>query len=270
MTSRTAFVRSADGTRIAYRTIGTGPPIVAVHGGLGSSRSWEPVARLLGDRHEIFLVDRRGRGESGDGGDGHRLADEVDDVRAVIAVAGAGAALLGHSFGGALALELAAVAGPGEVGALVVYEPAVGVGGQIPDEQLAQLHQHVADGVPEQAVALSMRLLDEAGLLIADGPLSTLRLEPSPEFRRLAATVPREISAVAALDPDPARYAAIEVPVLVLIGERSPERARRNNEALAAAIPDATVVTLDGLGHVAHAAAPERVAAEIDRFLSAR
>jgi len=264
------YVRSADGTRIAYRRLGAGQPIVAVHGGLGSSRSWEPVARLLADRHEVFLVDRRGRGDSDDGDDPHRLAHEIDDVRAVLDVAGAGATLLGHSFGGTLTLELATLASVEEIGALVVYEPAVGVGGLISDEQLRQLRRHLADGVPERAVALSMRLLDDVGLVVADGPLSKLRIKPSPAFRRLAATVPREISAVAALHPDPARYAAIDVPVLVLVGERSPEQARRNNEALAAAIPDATVAMLERQGHVAHTAAPELVAAEIDRFLVSR
>lgn len=270
MTATTEFVRSSDGTRIAYRRIGAGPPIVAVHGGLGSSRSWEPVARLLADQHAVFLLDRRGRGDSEDSAEVHRLEHEIDDVRAVLDVAGAGTTLLGHSYGGALALELAAAATPGEIDALVLYEPAVGVGGLISGDQLEQLHRHVADGVPEQAAPLSMRLLDDVGLVVADGPSATARSNPSPEFRRLAATVPREISAIAALDPEPARYSAIDVPVLVLVGERSPERARRNNEVLATALRDATVVTLEGLGHVAHAADPERLAAEIHRFLAVR
>ncbi len=126
------------------------------------------------------------------------------------------------------------------------------------------------DGVPEQAVPLSMRVLDDAGLVTADGPLATLKIKPTPSFRRLAATVPREIGAVAALGPGHiASCAAIALPTLLLIGTTSPPRAQANCHALAEVLPDVTVAALDGLGHVAHTTAPERVAAEIETFLGA-
>lgn len=265
-----AHVVSADGARIAYRRLGSGPPIVALHGGLGSWRSWEAVARQLADRFEFLLVDRRGRGDSDDGDRAHTLAQEVADTRAVLAAAGPGAALLGHSYGGAVALETARVAAPGELGALLLYEPAVGIGGAISAEQLAALNQCVLDGVPEQAVPLSMRVLDRAGLVTADGPLATLRIKPTPAFRRLAATVPREIGAVAGLGPGHiVSCAAIELPTLLLIGSESPPRAQANCRELAAVLLHVTVVPLDGLGHVAHTTAPERVATAIADFLTA-
>ncbi len=189
----------------------------------------------------------------------------------MLAAAGPGAALLGHSYGGAVALETARAAAPGEVGALLLYEPAVGVGGAISPQQLAALDQCVLDGVPEQAVPLSMRVLDRAGLVTADGPLATLKIKPTPSFRRLAATVPREIGAVAALGPGHiASCAAIALPTLLLIGSESPPRAQANCRELAAVLPDVTVVALEGLGHVAHTSAPERVAEAIATFLGAR
>lgn len=262
-------VLSADGTRIAFRRVGSGPPVVALHGGLGSWRSWEAVAQQLADRFEFLLVDRRGRGDSGDGVAPHALAREVEDARAVLAVAGRGAALLGHSYGGAVALELARTAAPGELRALLLYEPAVGIAGAIGPEQLASLHQCVLEGRPQDAVPLSMRLLDAAGLVVADGPLATLRIKPTPAFRRLAATVPDEISAVAALGEEQlASCAAIAVPTLLLIGSESPPRAAENCRALARALPAAEAVVLDGLGHVAHTTAPERVARAIGDFLA--
>ncbi len=188
----------------------------------------------------------------------------------MLQVAGPGAALLGHSYGGVVALETARAAAPGELRALLLYEPAVGVGGAISAEQLAALNQCVLDGVPEQAVPLSMDVLDEAGLVTADGPLATLKIKPTPAFRRLAATVPREIGAVAGLGPGHiASCAAIALPTLLLIGTQSPPRAQANCRELAAALPDVTVAQLDGLGHVAHTTAPARVAAEIVTFLRA-
>lgn len=262
-------VQSADGTRIAYRRLGRGPAVVALHGGLGSWRSWEAVARLLGDRFEFFLVDRRGRGESDDGVAPHALEREVEDARAVLAAAGPGAVLLGHSYGGAVALEAARTAAAGEVGALIVYEPAVGIAGAIGAEQLDGLRACVREGRPEDAVPLSMRLLDAAGLVVADGPLARLRIKPTPAFRRLAATVPDEISAVAPLGGEQlAACSAIAVPTLLLIGAESPARAVENCRALSRALPAAEVVVLDGLGHVAHTSAPERVAEAIAGFLA--
>ena len=264
----TEFVRSADGTRIAWRRLGRGPAVVALHGGLGSSRSWEPVARRLADRCELFLVDRRGRGESDDGAEPYALAREVEDARAVLAVAGRGAALLGHSFGGAVALELARAAEPGEVGALVVYEPAAGVGARVSPQQLDRLRRLVADDRPEQVAPLAMRLLDDAGLVTADGPLSTLRVKPTAAVRRLAATVRREIAAIAALGDDLDRYATIDVPALLLVGAASPAGAQAVSARLAATLRRVEVVRLAGLGHVAHTAAPDRVAEPIAAFLA--
>jgi pimeloyl-ACP methyl ester carboxylesterase len=126
------FVASRDGTTIGYRRLGAGPPVAAIHGGLGTSASWRAVAERLADRFEFFLVDRRGRGASGAGTLPHSLGREVDDARAVLAAAGRGAALIGHSYGGAAALEAARIADRAEISRLVLYEPGVGVAGLIP------------------------------------------------------------------------------------------------------------------------------------------
>lgn len=263
----TEFVDAPDGTRIAYRRLGSGPPIVALHGGLGSSRTWEAVARRLADRNEFFLVDRRGRGESDDGTEPHALAREVEDARAVLAAAGRGALLMGHSYGGAIALELAREAFPGELGSLILYEPAVHIRDAIPHEQLDRLRGLIAAGLPEQAVPYGLGLLDAAGLVSGDGPASTRPLKRTPELTRVVATIAREIDAVNRLDADPLRYGAIDVPALLLIGSESPARTQGVCRTLAQELPDVEVVRLDGVGHVAHTMAPDVVAGAIRAFL---
>lgn len=59
------FVRSADGTQLAYWRFGGGPPIVIVHGGLGSAMGWRTVAARLAEHFDVFVYDRRGRAAAG-------------------------------------------------------------------------------------------------------------------------------------------------------------------------------------------------------------
>lgn len=61
-------VQSKDGTLIAYSTSGSGPPLVLVHGILGSSIRW-PILPLLERHFTVYAIERRGRGESGDAAD---------------------------------------------------------------------------------------------------------------------------------------------------------------------------------------------------------
>ena len=125
MSAPIEHVTSADGTTIAFRRIGHGPPVVVLHGALGTSLSWLAVAQRLADRFQFLLVDRRGRGGSDDGTAPHTLDKEVDDARAVLALAGPRTSVIGHSFGGAVALELARTAPPSAIRRLILYEPGV-------------------------------------------------------------------------------------------------------------------------------------------------
>src|SRR5437870_3641601 len=80
----TKFVTSADGTRIAYETMGQGAPLVFVWGALGvrSSPFAKTMREELAKDFTVFDYDRRGRGESGDTKP-YAVAREVEDLRAV-------------------------------------------------------------------------------------------------------------------------------------------------------------------------------------------
>jgi pimeloyl-ACP methyl ester carboxylesterase len=260
------MVRSADGTPIACWRLGAGAPVVIVHGGLGTAASWRPVAARLAERFEVFVFDRRGRGHSGDGDGPHTLQREVEDLEAVLAVAGPGAALLAHSYGGAVALEAARRAARGAVTAIVLYEPAVAAGGAIAADDIARMRALLAAGERGAALDTGIAALDAAGLVAADPRPAGARW---PEgLLALAPTVPRELQAVTRPGLPVDRYAALTVPALVLAGTRSPAPQRRNCERLAAALPYARLERLDGLGHVAHTAAPAALTAAVTGFLA--
>ena len=75
-------VGSVDGTRIGYLELGSGPGIVFVHGSLGVGDEWLQVANLLADRFTCYLMDRRGRGRSGNA-ERYSLDTECADIAAV-------------------------------------------------------------------------------------------------------------------------------------------------------------------------------------------
>ena len=100
-------VHSSDGTAIAFDRLGDGPPVVLMCGASTDRMANAPLARLLAERFTVFNYDRRGRGDSDDTAP-YAVEREVEDIGAVIDVAGGSAFVYGTSSVAALALEAAA------------------------------------------------------------------------------------------------------------------------------------------------------------------
>ena len=88
--------RSADGTTIAYQTVGSGDGIIVVGGVLRSASDYMAIARVLADSFTVHVVDRRGRGASGPQGRDYSVEKECEDLLAVQARTGA-QRVFGHS-----------------------------------------------------------------------------------------------------------------------------------------------------------------------------
>ncbi|WP_326617637.1 alpha/beta hydrolase [Streptomyces decoyicus] len=99
---------------------GEGPPAVLVHGHVVSARPTWAAQQSLADRYRLRLVNRRGYGQSR----GTEAEDFAADAEDVVEVLGDGAHLVGHSYGGVVAL-LAAARRPERVRSLTVIEPPV-------------------------------------------------------------------------------------------------------------------------------------------------
>ena len=117
---------SSDGTVIAYRLLGDpeARPLVLVHGWAQSSDSWGPeVLAGLAERFRVVAVDLRGHGHSDIAESGYDSAKQwADDLEAVLESAGigAGAILLGWSYGGVVVSDYLAARGQGRVAGLVL------------------------------------------------------------------------------------------------------------------------------------------------------
>ena len=100
-------VTSADGTKIAFEAVGTGPTVILVGGAFCDHNATTALAEALALNFTAVSYDRRGRGESGDQLP-YAVEREVEDIAALIAHFGATAHLHGISSGGALCLKAAA------------------------------------------------------------------------------------------------------------------------------------------------------------------
>src|SRR5947209_10706483 len=131
-----AELRTADGVTLHYDTFGNGDPVLVLSGGPGFAAAYMlPVARHIGQAHRAVLLDQRGTGQSHvDAYDAKtiNLAAFVADIEALREQLGAETlAIVGHSWGGMLAMSYAA-AHPGRVGTLILVDS----GGPNPDFML--------------------------------------------------------------------------------------------------------------------------------------
>lgn len=256
-------MESRDGTPIGYVRTGSGPPLVVVHGAWAGGDSWLPFAELLSEHFTCFVMDRRGRGHSGDGPE-YELECELADIEAVLGVAGKGAGLLGHSGGGVYALEVALRT---DISRLVVYEPPLRqhLDAGTPDF-LDRFGDAVTNGNDEEATVMFFR--EMAGM--EDDALNAFRSTLAWQERVPRAwTVVREMQAMVDAGLTFERCAAVSVPTLVLVGTESPAEDVLAMHWLDEAIPDSRLAELAGQAHIAHLTAPELLAHEVVDFLSA-
>ncbi|HSH44958.1 MAG TPA: alpha/beta hydrolase [Longimicrobiales bacterium] len=257
-----ATVESADGTAIGYARIGHGPvPLVVVHGALSAGSQWVPVAEALGDACTCHVVDRWGRGGSGEH-PAYGVEREVDDVLAVLDIAGPDAVLMGHSSGAIYALEAALRR---RLAGLILYEPPIhGFHGRFVREIWGRIRAAADRGDYEAVV--SIFLTEEAEL--PPGLLSAIRERPLWQLQvAMAPNSVREWEALVRQAPTVDRYRDVAAPTLLLGGAETGAHPSFATRALAAALPDARVSLLEGQGHAAHMTAPHRLAAEIGAFV---
>src|SRR5262245_18592436 len=96
------------GARIEYHDQGAGEPVILLHSSAGSSAQWRALAGMLAGRYRVLAPDLFGCGDSPmRPGGPFGLAHEAEIARALLQRAGGAAHLVGHSYGGAVALHTA-------------------------------------------------------------------------------------------------------------------------------------------------------------------
>jgi pimeloyl-ACP methyl ester carboxylesterase len=246
-------VISKDGTRIAYALAGSGPPLVLVHGSTADHTRWAPVLPEMEKHFRVYLVDRRGRGGSGDARD-YSIEREFDDVAAVVDSIGEPAYLLGHSYGALVSLE--AALRTRNLAGLILYEPPIPAGRPIyPEGEVERLEALLAKGDRDGLLSTFFREVVQ----MPPTELTMLKSLPNWSARVGAAhTIPREMRASDGYRLQPARFAGLKTRTRLLLGGDSPPFLRDAIAALKTALPAADVVVLPGQQHVAMNTAPAR------------
>ena len=262
-------VTSADGTTISYLTIGAGPAVIVLPGALTVAADYADLARGLAPHFTVHVLDRRGHGASGPQGEQYSVDQEVADVDAVRTGTGA-QFLVGHSFGGFVALE-AARRTPGFT-RVALYEPGVSIDGSMPTGWMEPTERYLADGADLDALTEFVRgtTPDSAGtphwLLRPILPVVIEKNTREQMYALLPAAV-REHRELARLDSTYREYARIAAPVLLIRGGQSDASTDRTAAQLASVIPHARRMTLTGLDHFGpDQTGPEQVARAITDF----
>lgn len=257
-----SITHSRDGTQIAYSVAGDGPALILIDGAL-CSRDFGPMpslAPLLATDFTVYWYDRRGRGESGDKAP-YTVDREVEDLAALITVAGGRAHLYGTSSGAALAFNAAVRGLP--IDRMVMFEApyaAPPAGGKTHRQHVEALWALVKEDRRGDAVRYFM--CDVVGMPKLMGWVMTL----FPMFKKLKAvghTLPYDLS-ILVDDSVWAKAPSLKVPTLVIGGGKSPQVLKDAVEKVAAAIPGSEKVYLPGQTH--NVAAPA-VAPVIAAFL---
>ena len=248
-------VTSADGTRIAYQTAGSGPALILVDGAM-CFRGMGPSADLtkeLSPHFTVYAYDRRGRGESGDT-EPYDVAREIEDIAALIDAAGGEAALLGLSSGAVLALDAAHRLDT--VTKVAVFECPFIVDdtrAPRPETLIPDMDALIAKGDRGGAITSFMRMVGTPAFAV-------LIMKLTPVWKKLKSVAPtlrydyRVLGDTGRGRPLPTdRWSKAKMPILCMDGGKSPDYLRNGMRALADVLPSAEHRTLPGQTHMVKA-----------------
>ena len=255
-----------------FREAGTGPGVVCLHSNASTSGQWRGLQELLSPTFRVFAPDLYGAGKSPEWPPDRviSLRDEVALIEPVLAMAQPPLALVGHSYGAAVAL-IAALATPGRIRALALYEPTLFsvLDADTPPPNKAD---DIRTVVREASRAVDAGDHDAAAERFIDYWMGAGSWGQMPAQRKVpiaasVASVGRWGHALLT-EPTPLEaFRSLRIPVLYMVGKASPAAAHGVARALTKTLPNVELVELDGLGHMAPVTHPEVVNPVIAQFL---
>lgn len=242
---------------------GQGPNLVMLHSGGMSGRQWRKLAEALSDRYRVVLPDFLGSGgnPAWPSERPFHFDQDVEEIERLLDSLQAPFHLLGHSYGGLIALTLARRQ-PDEVASLTLYDPvAFGVLFSPDDaEGVEDLNKVAAHPVFLDDDEGGGPLWMETFIDYWNGPGSWQAMPEASRqaFLQVGRKVYYEVRSLSEDRTPLAAYQNLGMPALLVYGEKTPPAARRVLQLLATVMPQANLQMLPGAGHMGpltHAAA---------------
>ena len=260
------------GTPVDVLDVGAGPPVVLLHSSVSGNRQWKALIADLRDRHRVLAINLLGYGTTPPwtGDRPQRLTDQAALVHAVLADVDGPAALVGHSFGGAVAMRAAVELGD-RVRALVLLEPnPVGLLARAGRTEAFAEACALRDDVQRHGDAGEW---GEVAPRFADYWLGDGTWDAMPDSRRTAfvtALPPNRHEWDAVTDPDLMLddLSPGDVATLLVYDPATRRPIRELVEVLAEARPEWHVHALAGGGHMAPLVRPDLVNPVVTSFLA--
>ena len=262
----------ADGFDIRYREAGEGPAVVALHGGGGSRISGAHA--LLSENFRVLAVEAPGFGNSDENTRHRTMFEMADTLHAAIAALGIAAfSIIGNSFGGRVALCMAA-RNPEPIEALVLVGPAaIREGGAVFERNLRSILGVGPAAVREGGAAPSRADGSHENMeaLMYAHPENMPPLpRPDPEIARKQAALIERLHGPDRDGELEARMREIDTPTLVLLGTEDKLIPPRIGRLYREIMPRCHVVMIYDAGHAMDAERPEAVASVAGDFIARR
>ncbi|NIR28488.1 MAG: alpha/beta hydrolase [Gammaproteobacteria bacterium] len=262
-----------NGTRITYSDAGTGDPVVLIHCSSASGTEWSSLCELLTGDFRRVVPDQWSCGASDPwhGRTTFTLAEEAAPILAIIDRIGMPVHLVGHSYGGGVALRVARER-PDMIRSLSLVEPSAfhvlrrgGARERRLFREIARVAETVARAVTSGDYWGGMgRFVDYWN---GEGAWNAMAHDARIKLSQRLGKVALDFQALFEEPADLADYAALTPPTLIVCGQRSPGPSRRIVEMLADTMPQARVERIAGAGHMSPLTHRDQVNAAIGNHL---
>jgi esterase len=250
---------------LAHTDYGSGPPVVILHGLLGSARNWATISKHLAGAYRVLAVDLRDHGRS-PWADDMGYEAMAEDVAALIARLGlAPAAIVGHSMGGKVAMQLALSHG-NAVARLVVVDIA-----PVRYERSFASYVEAMRQVDPKAVGRRSDVDESLERAVPDAGVRAFLLQnlvsSNGGFAWRVNLEALSASMDAIMDFPISTSRTYEGPALFLSGGRSDYVRPEHRVGIERLFPRAEFAVIEDAGHWVHAERPAAFLEVVERFL---
>lgn len=251
--------------KIAYDDVGSGPPIVLVHGYPFNRTMWDEQVAALSDNYRVIRLDLRGHGESESSEGPATMNLMANDIASLLDQLGVNRAVIGAlSMGGYVALAFYQLF-PSRVEKLVLADTRSQADTEENKKVRAEQAQKIlAEGMAGIVDTMLPKLL--APETVSKRPevvkrVRDMMLQTKPEGAAAA------LLGMAQREDQTARLADIQVPTLILVGREDAITPVADSEKIHAAIAGSQLMVIENAGHVSNIEQPERFNRALREFL---